>query len=84
MVVALVVAVNKQQCIGPGLKPGNLLAFLWREVPGVSKVSGNNQEVRAREPLARLPVPQLLNVKTPVEVAGDKYRHVAPLWSAAP
>lgn len=34
--------------------------------------------------LVRFPVPQLLDVKTSVEVAGDKYRHVVPLWSAAP
>ena len=27
---------------------------------------------------------QLLDVKTPVEVAGDKHRHVVPLWLAAP
>lgn len=34
--------------------------------------------------LVRLPAPQLLDVKTSMEVAGDKCRHVVPLWLAAP
>lgn len=53
-------------------------------LPGIAaRAQGDYVVVERHVLLARLPVPQLLDVKTPVEVAGDKHRHVVPLWLAA-
>ena len=49
-----------------------------------ARAQGDDVVVEHHVLLDRLPVPQLLDVKTSVEVAGDKYRHVVPLWLAAP
>ena len=54
-------------------------------LPGVAaRAQGDYVVVEDHVLLVRLLVPQLLDVKTSVEVAGDKYRHVVPLWLAAP
>lgn len=54
-------------------------------LPGiVARAQGDYVVVEHHVLLVRLSVPQLLDVKTSVEVAGDKYRHVVPLWLAVP
>ena len=49
-----------------------------------ARAQGDYVVVEHHALLVRLPVPQLLDVKASVEVTGDKYRHVVPLWLAAP
>lgn len=76
----------------PRSRQGMSLSWGWKRctgrgcpLPGIAaRAQGDYVVVEHHALLVRLSVPQLLDVKTSVEVAGDKYRHVAPLWSAAP
>ena len=76
MVEALVVAVDEQHRVGARLQPGDVGAFLGREVPRKAKVAGNDEIVVAGKTVAELPVAELLHVESTVDVACHIDRHL--------
>ena len=75
MVEALVVAVDEQHRVGTRLQPGDVGAFLGREVPRKAKVAGDDEIVVAGKTVAKLPVAELLHVEPTVDVARHIDRH---------
>ena len=75
VVEALVVAVDEQHRVGARLQPGDVGAFLGREVPWKAKVTGDDEVVVARQTIPKLPVAELLHVKPTVDVACHISRH---------
>ena len=72
---ALMVAVDKENCVGARLEPGDIGAFLGREVPRKAKVTGDDEIVVAGKTIAKLPVAELLHVESTVDVACHVDRH---------
>ena len=75
MVEAFVVTVDKQHGIEPRLQPGDVGAFLGREIPRKAKVARDNQIVVARQTIPKIPVAQLLHVEAAVNIARHIDRH---------
>lgn len=75
MIETLVVAVDEQHGIGTRFQPGDIGAFLSREIPRKAKVARNNQIVVARQAIPKLPIAQLLHVEAAVNIACHIDRH---------
>ena len=75
VVEALVVAVDEENRVGARLHPGDIGAFLGREVPRKAKVAGDDQIVVAAKAIPKLPVAELLHVEPTVDVACHIDRH---------
>lgn len=75
MIETLVVAVDEQHGIGTRFQPGDIDAFLGREIPRKAKVARDNQLVVARQTIPKMPVAQLLHVEAAVNIARHIDRH---------
>ena len=75
VIEALVVAVDEQYRVGVRLQPGDVGAFLGREIPRKAKVAGDDQMVVAAKAIPKLPVAELLHVEPTVDVACHIDRH---------
>ena len=75
MVIALVVAVDKEYGVRARLQPCDIGAFLGGKIPGKAKVTGDDQVIVAGQTIPELPVAELLHVEPTVDVACYVDRH---------